>query len=69
MKIMRALSLEQANDILSKGKARRVELNFELTSDEFFRFAEYWCARGAKITKEENFIVKMKSLPVIPQSD
>lgn len=69
MKTVKARSIEQANELLSAGVARNVELCFELTTDEFFNFTDYWCERGAKVTKKENFIIKMKSFPAIPHSD
>jgi hypothetical protein len=69
MKPLKAFSMEQANDMLAQGRARRVELDFEITSDDFFRFAEYWCERGATISKKEKFIVKLKSFPPIPPYD
>ncbi|KGD84542.1 hypothetical protein C7434_0250 [Pantoea sp. PNA 14-12] len=60
MKTTKAHSLEQANELLSKGLAKNVELCFELTTDEFFRFTDHWCDKGAKILKKEHFVVKLK---------
>lgn len=60
MKTVKAHSLEQANEVLSKGLAENVELCFELTTDEFFKFTKFWFKKGAKVIKNEHFIVKLK---------
>lgn len=70
MKTTKAHSLEQANELLSKGLAKNVELCFELSTDEFFRFTEFWCEKGAKVLKNEHFIVKLKpSSSSVPTPD
>lgn len=67
MKKIKAYSLQQAHELLTKKQAKNVELCFELSSDEFFNFADEWCEKGAKVMKEENFIIRLKSsLPVPP---
>ncbi|MCH9269671.1 hypothetical protein [Pantoea ananatis] len=60
MKTTKAYSLEEANELLSKGLAKNVELCFEFSTDEFFRFTDFWCERGAKIIKKEYFTIKLK---------
>ncbi len=64
MKPAKASDINEANEMLASGQ-EKVELCFSLSSDEFFSFTDYWCERGAKIIKKENFIVKMNSSPHI----
>ncbi|PQK94910.1 hypothetical protein [Pantoea ananatis] len=63
MKTTKAHSLEQANELLLKGLAKNVELCFELTTDEFFRFMKFWCEKGAKFSKNDYFTVELKVCP------
>ncbi|MDE8556103.1 hypothetical protein [Pantoea vagans] len=69
MKTVKAHSIERANELLSSGVTLNVELCFELTTDEFFTFTDYWCERGAKVTKKENFIIKIRHSPTIPPAN
>lgn len=60
-------SLEEAERLLAAGLVKHVELGFELTSDEFFHFASYWCERGAKIKKNhQHFVISLKKYTIPP---
>lgn len=45
----------------------KVELAYDIDSDDFFRFATSWCDRGAKISKgNDHFVVSLKGFSIPP---
>ncbi|MFT4269909.1 MAG: hypothetical protein QM578_02775 [Pantoea sp.] len=66
MKTVKAFYLAQAQELLNRHQVRIVELCFELSSDEFFCFADEWYEKGAEICKREYFIIKLNSFTAIP---
>ncbi|QTF08139.1 hypothetical protein HC231_09575 [Brenneria izadpanahii] len=63
MKTIKATNMQEARQLLGSGRYQKVELAFNISSDEFFQLASEWCARGAKIKLENgNFILKIKSI-------
>ncbi|ATA24218.1 hypothetical protein BIY26_16470 [Brenneria goodwinii] len=63
MKTVKAMNMQEARQLLSAGRYQKVELAFDISSDEFFQVASEWCARGAKIKHENgNFVLKIKSV-------
>lgn len=69
MGTVKASNLEQAKQLLQSGDAIKLELDFELDSDEFFNFAIEYCTNGAKLTRAgDRFQISRKksSLSVIP---
>ncbi len=66
MTIIKAKNRKDTEELLSSG-IHKVELEWEIGSDDFFRLASYWCERGAKITKGRNhFIISLKGLAIPP---
>lgn len=62
-----AKSTEEAEKILSSGTAAKVLLEYAVTTDDFFRLADTWCAQGAKILKKEGvFSVSLKGFRIPP---
>jgi len=45
-------SVKQANEMLRSGHYNEVVLDFDVSTDEFFKIADSWSDKGAKITKE-----------------
>lgn len=69
MGTVKASNLEQAKQLLQSGDAIKLELDFELDSDEFFNFAIEYCTNGTKLTRAgDRFLISRKksSLRVIP---
>ena len=63
---MKAKNFKDAEELLYSGISK-VELAYDIGSDDFFRLASQWCERGAKISKGENhFIVSLKSFAIPP---
>ena len=61
MSVVKASNLEQAKQLLDSGKVSKVELEFELDSDEFFAFAIEYCSNGAKLTRNDHhFVISQK---------
>lgn len=66
MPTMKAKNFKDAEELLYSGISK-VELAYDIGSDDFFRLASQWCERGAKISKGENhFIVSLKSFAIPP---
>lgn len=43
----------------------KVELAYDIDSDDFFRLASHWCDRGAKISRgNEHFVVSLKNFAI-----
>lgn len=60
-----AVTIQQAKDLIKSGGFRKVELSFDIDSDEFFNFASEFCSQGAKITrKNDHFVVILPKLPI-----
>ncbi|CAM4009545.1 hypothetical protein RABR111495_23255 [Rahnella bruchi] len=69
MSVIQAKSLHEAEDLLNSGIVKKVELAFNINSDEFFKLALECGDRGAKITKgKEYFVITFKKW-VIPSND
>ncbi len=66
MAIARAKNNRDAEEMLLSG-INKVELAYEIDSDDFFRFASHWCDRGAKISRgNEYFVVSLKGFAIPP---
>lgn len=64
--VIKAKSLQDAEALLHSGVSK-VELAYNIGSDDFFRLASRWCDRGARITKGHNhFIVSVKGFAIPP---
>ncbi|MBU9858324.1 hypothetical protein [Rahnella bonaserana] len=69
MSVIQAKSLHEAEDLLNSGIVKKVELAFNINSDEFFKLALECGDRGAKITKgKEYFVITFKKW-AIPSND
>ena len=61
--IIKASSLEQAEQLLKSGEPIKIELDFELDSDAFFNFAMEYCTNGTKLTRNnDRFVVSRKKV-------
>lgn len=61
MAMLKASNLEQAKQLLQSDDAIKLELDFELDSDEFFNFAVEYCTNGAKLTRTgDRFMILRK---------
>ncbi len=61
MGTVKASNLEQAKQLLQSGDAIKLELDFELDSDEFFNFAIEYCTNGTKLTRAgDRFLISRK---------
>jgi hypothetical protein len=69
MSVIQAKSLHEAEDLLNSGIVKKVELAFNINSDEFFKLALECGDRGAKITKGKNFFIITLKKWVIPSND
>ncbi|MBN1086416.1 hypothetical protein QLG07_08030 [Erwinia sp. V90_4] len=66
MATIKAKNLKDAEEMLYSGISK-VELAYDIGSDDFFRLASQWCDRGAKISKgDDHFVVSLKSLAIPP---
>jgi len=66
MPTVKAKNLKDAEDLLYSG-IHKVELAYDIGSDDFFRLATHWCDRGAKISKgQDHFVVSIKHLAIPP---
>ncbi|QDY42487.1 hypothetical protein [Candidatus Pantoea soli] len=64
--VIKAKNLQDAEELLHSGISK-VELAYDIGSDDFFRLATHWCDRGARITKgHRHFVVQMKSFAIPP---
>lgn len=63
-----ALTIQQAKKLIKSGTFRKIELSFNIDSDEFFNFVTEFCSAGVKITKkDDHFIVIIPKLMVSSQ--
>ncbi|PKE30936.1 hypothetical protein CWS43_09645 [Rahnella sp. AA] len=69
MSVIQAKSLHEAEDLLNSGIVKKVELAFDINSDEFFKLALECGDRGAKITRGKEFFVITFKKWVIPSND
>lgn len=53
MKPGKSDSVKQANEMLHSGNYSKVILDFNVSTDEFFKIAGSWSDKEAKISKEE----------------
>ncbi|MEN5014881.1 hypothetical protein ABEH87_00770 [Erwinia sp. Eh17-17] len=66
MAIIKAKNFKDAEELLHSG-INKVELAYDIGSDDFFRLASQWCERGAKISKgHDHFVVSLKSFAIPP---
>ncbi|PIJ50069.1 hypothetical protein BL250_08965 [Erwinia sp. OLTSP20] len=66
MATVKAKSAGDAEMLLLSG-ANKVELAYDIGSDDFFRLASHWCERGAKISRSSRyFVVSLKGFSVPP---
>lgn len=66
MATVKAKNFKDAEDLLYSGISK-VELAYDIGSDDFFRLATHWCDRGARISKgQDNFVVSLKGLSIPP---
>jgi len=64
--VIKAKSLQDAEELLHSGISK-VELAYNIGSDDFFRLASRWCDRGARITKgHHHFVVSVKGFAIPP---
>ena len=61
MAMLKASNLEQAKQLLQSDDTVKIELDFELDSDEFFNFAIEYCTNGTKLTRAgDRFLISRK---------
>ncbi|MFG1174168.1 hypothetical protein AAFN90_11355 [Erwiniaceae bacterium CAU 1747] len=66
MPTVKATNFKDAEELLHSG-IPKVELAYDIDSDDFFRLASHWCDRGARISKgNEHFVVSIKSFAIPP---
>ncbi|MBP2167577.1 hypothetical protein N5923_14625 [Erwiniaceae bacterium BAC15a-03b] len=66
MVVMKAKNDKDAEELLHSG-INKVELAYDIGSDDFFRLASRWCEKGAKISKgSQHFIVSLKGFAIPP---
>lgn len=64
--VIKAKNLQDAEELLHSGISK-VELAYDIGSDDFFRLASHWCDRGARISKgHQHFVVSIKSFAIPP---
>ncbi|AVJ18333.1 hypothetical protein ACWA06_18765 [Serratia rhizosphaerae] len=67
MATIKAVNHQQAETLIRSGTAKKIELAYDIGSDDFFQLASLWCDRGAKITKgKEHFVVSLKGFRIPP---
>ncbi|AML57905.1 Uncharacterised protein [Serratia rubidaea] len=67
MATIKAVNHQQAETLIRSGTAKKIELAYDIGSDDFFQLATLWCDRGAKITKgKEHFVVSLKGFRIPP---
>ncbi|WP_025123360.1 MULTISPECIES: hypothetical protein [unclassified Serratia (in: enterobacteria)] len=67
MSIVKAINHQQAETLIRSGSAKKIELAYDIDSDDFFQLASLWCDQGAKISKgKEHFIVSLKGFRIPP---
>ncbi|MDC6118448.1 hypothetical protein PJX95_10345 [Serratia rubidaea] len=67
MATIKAVNHQQAETLIRSGTAKKIELAYDIGSDDFFQLATLWCDRGAKITKgKEHFVVSLKGFHIPP---
>jgi hypothetical protein len=66
--VIKAKNLQDAEELLHSG-INKVELAYDIGSDDFFRLASRWCDRGARITKgHQHFVVQIKGMAIPPNN-
>lgn len=66
MTTVKATNFKDAEELLCSG-IKKVELAYDIGSDDFFRLASRWCDRGAKISMgSEHFVVSIKGMNIPP---
>lgn len=62
-----AKSTSEAEKLLASGTTSKVLLDYSVTTDDFFRIADAWCAQGAKISKKAGmFVISLKGFHIPP---
>ncbi|EIY5134849.1 hypothetical protein ACXEIJ_000106 [Klebsiella quasipneumoniae] len=58
----KARSLDHFYELLATGQHQKIELDFDVAADDFFKIATEFGDIGARITRvNERFIIKIKS--------
>lgn len=52
--MIKATNHQEAEKLIRYGTAKKIELAYDIDSDDFFQLASLWCDRGAKISKGKN---------------
>ncbi|UQY42957.1 hypothetical protein M1E08_06630 [Erwinia sp. PK3-005] len=66
MAAVKAKNVQDTEALLHSG-VNKVELDWEIDSDDFFHLASHWCARGAKITRSrQHFVLSVKGFAIPP---
>ncbi|PKH24374.1 hypothetical protein CIG19_08030 [Enterobacterales bacterium CwR94] len=68
MPVTKAKNLNDAEALLHAG-INKVELAYDIGSDDFFRLASRWCDKGAKISRGKKFFVVSRKGFAIPPND
>lgn len=67
MTVIKAHTFAQAIELLDSGKCKEVALDFDITTDDFFKIAMEYGDLGAKVKKTGNlFVIKLKSAAIPP---
>jgi hypothetical protein len=67
MTMVKAVNHQEAETLILSGTAKKIELAYNIDSDDFFQLACLWCDQGAKISKgKEHFIVSLKGFRIPP---
>jgi hypothetical protein len=67
MTTIKAVNHQEAERLIRAGTAKKIELAYDIGSDDFFKLASLWCDKGAKISKgKEHFIVSLKGFRIPP---
>lgn len=67
MTMVKAVNHQEAETLIRSGIAKKIELAYDIDSDDFFQLASLWCEQGAKISKgKEHFIISLKGFRIPP---
>ncbi|WP_416413862.1 hypothetical protein [Pantoea sp. App145] len=55
MTVQIATSVSQAKELIIKNKGRKIELAFDINTDDFFMLASMCCEKGGKVIKKDPF--------------
>ncbi|EQA7422312.1 hypothetical protein ACX6VP_001449 [Yersinia enterocolitica] len=67
--MIKATNHDAAMEMITSAAARKIELAYDISADEFFQLATILCRVGDKIVKEEkHFVISLKG-EYIPPND